>query len=287
MIELGKYNTVKPVEKTSDGWLLADEEGSEVLLPHREIDENFNEENELNVFVYNDKDSSLVATLNTADAEIGEVGYMQAVSIAPFGAFLDWGIPKDILVPLREQKDDMIEDGWYLVYVYKDEISGKLTASSKINRYLETENIELKEGDAVELTIWDETKLGVNVIVNHKYSGLLFHNEIFSDLHLGDKTRGYVKNVREDGKLDVTLQSRGHLNIEPDAAYILQKLEDENGFIALNDKSDPKTIYNTLEISKKSFKRALGALYKKRQIRIEEDGIYLIPEDQESLPSSE
>lgn len=288
MIQTGKYAIVKCVEKNVNGWLMADDSGNEVLLPVREITHELDNQKEHEVFVYDGKDGEPLATLETAYAEVNQVAYLQVVDTAPFGVFMDWGIPKDLLVPNREQENEMVVDGWYLVYLFTDKVTGKITASTKITKFLSSDISEVNEGDEVDLTICDETKLGINVVVNHQYDGLLYHNEIFSDLHLGDRVKGFVKKKREDGKLDISLTQNAHLHINADAQKILDQLVEKNGFLPYHDKSEPEEIYNTFEMSKKSFKRAIGSLYKNKQIAIKEDGIHLLtnnPPKKEKAPS--
>jgi len=275
VIKQGQYNTVKWVSDTVKGCVLADADDDRIFLPDTEIEGQLVNDKEYRVFAYKNNKGDLTASLKTATIIANEVAYLQVVGNSNFGSFLHWGIPKDLLVPFNEQYVPMEEDGWYLVYCYLDEQTNRLAASSKLDHFLDHHKDEFKTGDRVEIFISNETDLGVNVIVNHKYNGLLFRNEIFKDLHYGDKMEAFVKNIREDGKLDISLQQSRYNNIDPNAEVILTRLKADGGFLALTDKSDPQDIYDNLEMSKKAFKRALGSLYRKRLVRIEEGGIYL------------
>lgn len=286
VINLGQYNHLTAVEKTKAGWIMKDEEGTEALLPNRElIDIEIEVDESHELYIYKGKEEGFLATFSKADACAEEFAYLQVDEVTTFGAFLDLGIPKQVLVPFRQMEFDMVEDGWYLVYLYVDRVSDRLTASSKVEQFLVEDTSELTEGQEVEIIIRDETKLGFNVIVNHKYRGLLYHNEVFSELFLGDKTKGFISKIREDGKLDIKLRQHSHQFIDKDAQVILEKLKHHDGQIALNDKSAPEKIYEMFEISKKAFKKAIGSLYKQRLISIEEDGIKLLEKEEEN-PSS-
>ncbi len=276
MIKQGQYNTVTLANEAVKGCVLADADDDRIFLPDTEIEGQLIPDKEYTVFAYKNNMGDLTASLKKANILVNQVGYLQVVGNSNFGAFLNWGIPKDLLVPFKEQYRPMEDDGWYLVYCYLDEQTNRLAASSKLDYYLAPHKDELKVDEKVEIFIADESDLGVNVIVNHKFKGLLFRNEIFKDLHYGDQMEAFVKNIREDGKLDISLQQSRYNNIDPNAEIILTRLKANDGFLALTDKSDPQKIYDSLEMSKKAFKRALGSLYKKRLIQINEEGISLI-----------
>jgi len=196
--------------------------------------------------------------------------------VTKFGAFLDWGLEKDLFVPFKEQKLKMREGNSYIVYLYNDEESDRLVASAKIFKYLSNEELTVKEGEQVNLLIAEPTDLGVNVIINNLHRGLIYRNEIFQNLELGDKLKGYIKKVRADNRLDVSLQAQGMQNIEPSAARVLAYLKMNQGYMTLTDKSRPEEIMAKMEMSKKSFKKALGSLYKQKLVRLEKNGTYLI-----------
>jgi predicted RNA-binding protein (virulence factor B family) len=178
-------------------------------------------------------------------------------------------------VPFREQNKKMEEGRWYAVYLYLDEETDRLVASCKVNRYFEKENIDLLIGQEVDLLIFEETDLGLNAVINNKYKGLIYENEIFQRIKIGTRTKGFVKNLRDDNRVDLSLQKQGYANVEPNAERILEKLKANNGFLDVTDKSDSNYVMYQLEMSKKTFKKAVGALYHQKIIRIEEDGIYL------------
>ena len=207
---------------------------------------------------------------------LNEFGVLEVVDVNPVGAFLDWGLEKDLLVPYSEQVEKMKVGRSYPVYLYMDNKTQRLVATGKINRILEREEIQVDEGEEVELLICNSTDIGINVIINNLHPGLLYDNELFQAVTPGDIVTGYIKNIRPDKKIDVSLQKQGYINVEPNAQKILQNLKDNNGFLNVTDKSDPIIILAKLEMSKKLFKKAIGSLYKQRLIRIEKDGIYLV-----------
>ena len=193
--------------------------------------------------------------------------------ISQHGAFLDWGLEKQLFVPFREQARKMEEGKWYIIYMYRDEESDRLVASSKINGYLDNDELTVKVGDLVEILICESTDLGINVIINNIHKGLIYHNELFAKVNIGDIKKGYIKNIREDNKIDVQLQKQGYGNVEPSAQIILEKLKANGGFLELTDASAPEDIAKQLEMSKKTFKKAIGSLYKHHLINIEQMGI--------------
>lgn len=276
MIELGKYNTLAITRKTAQGLYLGDPDVEEVLLPWKYAPANAKESDELQVFVYNDSEDRMVATTLEPKITLHQFAYLRVKDATAHGAFLDWGLEKDLFVPFREQPHKMQKGKSYLVYLYLDEESERLVASARITRFLNNKELSVKEGDEVELMIWESTDLGINVIINQKHKGLIYHNELFAQVQPGDVRRGYIGKIREDNKIDVLLQKPGYENIEPNIEKILQALRERGGFLPLTDKSEPHEIAKLLEMSKKTFKKAIGSLYKQRSIRLEEDGIYLV-----------
>lgn len=277
MIELGKYNTLKAFRETEFGWYLIDESASEeVLLPNRFVPEQLQEGDMLEVFIFNDSEDRVTATTQTPDIVRGEFACLQVAEVTKFGAFLKWGMDRDLLVPFGEQRRPMEEGDWYIIYLYLDEQTDRLVGSNKWAKYVEHENIELEVGQEVDLLIAEGSNLGVKVIINNKYQGLIFQNEIFHNIHRGDRMKGYIKIIREDGKIDVSLQKQGYVNTISDISNkVLTEIKNRGGFLNLTDKSAPGEIYAQLEMSKKNFKKAVGGLYKQKLIRIEKDGIYL------------
>lgn len=271
MIELGKYNTLILTRQTDNGVYLRDEEGEEVLLPNAYLPDEIEFETELKVFVYLDSEERPVATTLQPKAVVGDFAYLQVKDISAHGAFLDWGVLKDLFVPFREQLSPLQISEFYIFYVYLDETTQRLAASTRLNRYFQTEPITVKEGEEVNLLIGHTTDLGVNVVVNNLHRGLIYHNEIFKNIQPGDRTNGFIKTVRPDGKIDVTLQATGIENVSESAQTILRKLKENQGFLPIHDKSSPDLIYNTLEMSKKTFKKAVGGLYKRQMIAIDKE----------------
>lgn len=251
------------------------EEEEVVLLPGKFIPEGLKVGDSLRVFIYRDNENRLIATTQTPLAQLNQVAYLMVNQVNQYGAFLAWGIDKDLFVPFKEQPKRMSEGVKYLVYVYVDLRTDRLIASANLHRFLLNDTLTVQEGEEVDIIVWDTTDLGVNVIINHQHKGLVYHNEIFTPLKLGDKHKAYIKKIREDNKIDVRLQKDGHLSIEPNAQKILDTLKEQQGFLPLNDHSNPTEIYDALAMSKKNFKKALGALYKQRLVRLSEEGIYL------------
>lgn len=275
-MELGKYNKLTAARYTSVGLFLEDENEESVLLPMKWVPKDVTEGDELEVFVYLDSEERPIATTMKPAAQVGEFAYLQVKQTTRLGAFLDWGLQKDLFVPFIEQEGRMQANHWYTVYVYIDPLTDRITASARIDNRVETENIDLKPNQEVDLLVASQSPLGYNVIIDQKYLGLVYENEVFKNLKLGDRPKGYIKQIREDNKIDVSLQKQGYANVEPNAQLILDKLKNTEGFLSLNDKSSPEEISSELEMSKKTFKKAIGGLYKQKLISIENDGIRLV-----------
>lgn len=276
MIKLGQYNRLTAARSTRHGMYLADEEGREVLLPQKYVPKDLREEQSLEVFVFNDSEDRPTATTLAPKILLHQVAYLQVKQVNKFGAFLDWGLEKDLLVPFREQRSEMQKGKSYLVYLYEDEESQRLVATNKWYKFINNEELTVKQDQEVDLVVANSTDLGINVIINHKHVGLVYKNEIFRSLRPGDQIKGYIKLIRPDNKIDVRLQQEGYAHVEPNAEKILQILQSNDGFLALHDGSSPDDIRAQLEMSKKTFKKAIGALYKKKLIDIKSKGIYLL-----------
>ena len=276
MIKIGDYNTLEIIRETEQGLYLADEEGNEVLLPNRYIPEAFKIWEKLEVFVYLDNEERPVAVTDKPHIKVGEFAVLRCSQVSDYGAFLDWGLLKELFCPFKEQAFKMKRGGWYLVYCYVDEKTGRLAASSKTNHFLSNKELTVQQFDEVDIIVSHPSDIGMNVIVNNIHSGLIFKDDIFQDLSIGDRLKGIVKKVRPDNKLDISLGQIGYRNIEPNADAIMHELEDNGGYLNLTDKSDPETIKEVLQMSKKNFKKAVGSLYKQRLIEIKDDGIYLV-----------
>ena len=276
MIKLGEWNTLTMLRRLEQGFYLGNEGSDEsVLLPNRYITDEMQIGDTIDVFVYNDSEDRIVATTLTPKITLNKFACLDVVSISSHGAFLDWGLAKDLFVPFSEQAVEMREGESYIVYLYLDQLTNRLVASSKLNRFADKEKPLFKEKEEVELLIAYRSDIGINVIINDKYKGVLYQNEIFQEVKFGSHIKGYIKKIREDNKIDVSLQKSGYENVQQNEQKILAKLKEENGFLALNDYSSPDEIVSTLAMSKKVFKKAIGSLFKQHLIRIEQKGIYL------------
>jgi len=274
MIEIGKNNTLEIVRDTSVGLFLSDG-NTDVLLPNKYVPKSFEIGEKINVFVYLDHEERLTATTLKPFVKRDEFAYLQVSYINQYGAFLNWGLEKDLFVPFKEQARKMENSKRYLVYAYLDEKTNRLVASSKLNQFLETENIQLDLQQEVDLIVSHITELGINVIINSKYKGLLYKNEVFENISPGKKLKGYIKNIREDKKIDVSLSKIGKDSIDDNAKIVLEELNAAKGFLRLTDNSHPEEIKTVLKMSKKAFKKAVGTLYKQRIISIDQQGIYI------------
>lgn len=279
MIQLGEYNTLEILRDTDPGLFLGDGEDGEVLLPNRYVPEEFEIGDKLEVFVYLDNEERPVATTDKPFITKGEFSLLRCNQVNKYGAFLDWGLVKELFCPFKEQAFKMKAGGWYLVHCYLDEDTERLVASSKTNRFLDNKELTVSKFEEVDLIVSHPSEIGMNVIVNNKHLGLVFKDDIFKDISVGDRLKGIVKKIRHDNKLDISLSQIGYRNIEPNAQHILKVLNDNSGFIPLHDKSSPEDIKEQLQMSKKSFKKAIGSLYKDRVITIDINGITLIGKD--------
>lgn len=274
-MNIGKTNTLKISEHNSSGLILVDENGEKAFLPKIFASESSLIGDEMEVFVYQD-DDKLKATTEKANAEVGEFAVMTCVQSLPSGAFMDWGIIKDLFVPYKQQKSKIVEGKRYLVYVYVDEILGLITGTTKFKRNPQYENLPFKKGDKVNLILMGESELGWNVVINKEYIGLIYASDVYKKLYPLSEEIGYIKTIREDGKIDVSLQPEGYENIDEFQKIILEKLQQNYGLLYVSDKSDPEEIKQELQMSKKNFKKAIGGLYKDKKIEILEDKIRLI-----------
>ncbi|GAA3739907.1 S1-like domain-containing RNA-binding protein [Flavobacterium ginsengisoli] len=284
MLEIGKYNTLTILRDTKVGLFLGDPENDpdgthDVLLPNKYVPKVFEIGEELIVFVYLDHEQRPVATTLVPYILLNEFALLRVNYINNVGAFMDWGMEKDILVPFKEQARPMEKGKRYLVYLYMDKQTNRLVASSKTNQFLNNDQLTVEKGEEVDLIVSHITDMGINVIINERHKGLLYKDEVYDDsIRTGNRMRGYIKNIRPDNKIDVALQPQGVESIEPNAEKILSELRASRGFLRLNDNSHPEDIKTVLKMSKKSFKKAIGSLYKEKLIEIKEDGIYLVKE---------
>ncbi len=278
MIHIGELNTLTILRETDNGFYLIDKEENEVLLPNAYIKEGWAIGDEVEVFVFTDSEDRPTATTVVPKIKLDDFALLKVNEVNNIGAFLDWGLPKDLFVPFKEQKTKMREDKHYVVTMYLDYESERLVASSKIDSFLEFEDIHLTEGQEVEIIIYERTPLGFNCIINKLYKGLIYENEVFRNLNIGEHTIGYIKTVREDNKIDVSLQKVGYVAQDENQEKILNILRGDAGYIGLTDKSKPEEIYEELKMSKKAFKKAIGGLYKQKLVWLKKDGIYLTKE---------
>ena len=274
-IELGKYNTLKVVKEVDFGMYLDGEEEGEILLPARYVPENCKPGDELKVFIYLDNEERLVATTLTPLVQVGQFACLEVSWVNQYGAFLNWGLMKDLFVPFREQKMKMQVGKKYVVHAHLDDESYRIVASAKVDRYLSKEKAPYEFGQEVDVLIWQKTDLGFKAIIENQYSGLLYESEIFQPLHTGMTMKAYVKQVREDGKIDLILQKPGQGKVEDFSEILLEYIHNNGGRTTLNDKSPAEEIYDTFGVSKKTFKKAVGDLYKKHLILLQKDGIAL------------
>lgn len=275
MAEIGKYNKLRVIKEVDFGVYLDGEKEGEILMPLRYVPKDCQVGDYVDVFLYLDSEDRLVATTEKPYAQVGEFAMLRVKSANKIGAFLDWGIMKDLLVPFREQKVTMTEERSYLVCIYVDEETQRIAASAKLNKFLDKTLPEYTVGQEVDLIIESETDLGYKAIINNSHWGILYENEVFEQLAKGLKLKGYIKKIRTDNKIDLSLHPLGYDKVDPITQMILDELKKERGFIAVSDKSDAELVYRVFGISKKSFKQAVGALYKRRLITIEKDGIRL------------
>lgn len=284
MVHLGKYNTLPVLKSVDFGIYLDGGEGLEILMPTKYVPQGIKVGDELKCFVYQDSEARLIATTETPLAQVGEIAQMEIRSVNNIGAFADWGTSKELLIPFNEQTVRMEVGRHYLVYVYIDHVSGRIAGSAKLDKWLNNVPPQFEMGEEVDALVWKQTPLGWKAIVRgikegseHLYSGQIYSNQVYRDIHMGDHLRAWVSQVREDSKIDLMLQPMGYRNaIEGNEAQLLRALNLCNGYLPLTDKSDPAVIASQLHMSKRNFKQAVGGLYKMGRIRILPTGIELI-----------
>lgn len=274
-IILGDYNNLEIVKRVSFGLYLDGDEDGEILLPAKYVPDGYDIGDIIKVFVYLDNEERLVATTEEPLAKVGDFALLRVAWTNDYGAFLDWGLLKDLFVPFSEQDGKMVKGNSYLVYVTIDRKSYRIYASARLDKFLSRTKPPYETDEEVDIIVWRRTDLGWKVIVNGNHSGLVFANEVFRDLKTGDRLKGYVKRVRTDGKIDIALQRHGVAGDDDSSMRLLSAIEAQRGFLPLNDNSSPDEIYSMLGMSKKAFKRAAGKLYKQRLIIIDDDGLRL------------
>ena len=276
MVYIGEYAELRIDRFTSVGAYLEDDEGFEVLLPNKYLTDDLEVDQTIKVYIYNDSEDRPVATTETPKIELNDFAFLRVKAVSNFGAFLDWGLEKDLLVPFKEQTAKMVEEGIYLVRLYRDDQTNRLVGSARINRYLEDEVTDLEQGDEVDLFVAEVTDLGRKVIVNGIYSGLIFKDRLVRPLRNGDRTTGYVEFIREDGKIDISLVPIGLEKFDEFSETVLKYLQENGGVMNVTDNSSPDLIRAELGMSKKSFKKAVGNLYKNKKIKLTDTAIELL-----------
>ena len=277
-MEIGKYNTMRVVKLVDFGVYLDGGEFGEILLPIRYVPTGCDVDDRVDVFVYVDSEDRIIATTETPFAEVGDFACLRVKSVTNFGAFLDWGLMKDLLVPFSEQKVSLQENEMVTVYIYLDEKTQRIVGSAKLEKHVKKTPPTFEENEEVEALLAKRTDLGYKAIINNMYLGLIYQNEIFQKVEVGQRVPAFIKQVRLDGKIDVRLQRSGAQHVMTEAEHILAKLTEAGGFLPTTDKSSPEDLYATFGISKKTYKKVVGELYKRRKLMIEEKGIRLVVE---------
>lgn len=276
-IKLGEFNRMRVVKQVPFGYYL---DGGpihgEILLPSNEVQGDVALEQDLDVFLYLDQEERLVATMRTPLAQVGDFAFLRVAWVNNFGAFLDWGLLKDLFVPFREQKMKMLKGQSYIVHIHLDEDSDRIMASAKVEHYLDYGFPPYRHDDEVEILVWQKTDLGFKVIIDNRWAGLLYDSQVFRELHTGDRVRAYIDKVREDGKIDVVLSRHGQDGVHDFSNILLEYLRKHAGYCQLGDKSPAEDIAKAFNVSKKVFKKAVGDLYRQRLITISDDGLRLV-----------
>ena len=275
MAEIGIFNNLRVIKEVDFGVYLDGGEHEEILLPRRYVPENCKVDDNIKVFIYLDSEDRFIATTETPYAMVGDFALLKVVAVESVGAFLDWGLLKDLLVPFGEQSPTMEIGKSYIVKIYVDKQTNRIAATTRLDRYLDNEPGNFHAGQEVKLLICNQTDIGYKAIINGTHWGVLYSNEVFQPLKSGQKTKGYIKKVREDNKIDLSLHKPGYERVDDITDTIINVLKEQGGFISVSDKSSPETINKLFGVSKKTYKKAIGAIYRKRLITIESDGIRL------------
>lgn len=276
MVQIGQINRLR-IKGTQDNMIHLDGgKSGDILLKNTYASPKHQTGDEIDVFVYVDRDQRLLATTQTPSAMVGDFANLRVVRNTPTGAFMDWGLENDLFVPKSQQKDNMQEGKSYVVFIFLSEINNRISASTKLDKFLGQQPPKYEVGEEVDLLVYAVTNLGYSAVVNSSHAGMIYKNEIFQKIVLGQRLRGYVKKIREDLKIDLSLQKTGYKRVDDVSQTILNIIQDSGGVVALTDKSPPDEIYALFGVSKKVFKKAIGALYKKRLIIIDTDGIRLV-----------
>ncbi|NRB23357.1 S1-like domain-containing RNA-binding protein [Shewanella sp.] len=276
MIQIGKSCTLEVVKRVDFGVYLNAHDLGQVLLPSKVVPKECNVGDEIDVFLYLDSEDAIIATTKKPLAEVGQFAYLEAVATGQYGAFLDWGLDKDLLLPFAEQHREIEVGRSYLVYIYTSNVDERIVASAKVDKFLDRTPPPYDKDEAVNLIIGGTTDLGYKAIINHSHWGVIFKNEVFRTLSFGQRLKGFIKQVRSDDKIDLILQQGVKSELDKHSTTIMFKLNQAGGFLPLNDKTDAETIYAKMSMSKKAFKKSIGGLYKNKQITIAPDGIRIV-----------
>ncbi|MBF0502133.1 MAG: GntR family transcriptional regulator [Candidatus Riflebacteria bacterium] len=271
--QIGEVNTLRVVKTVDFGVYLDGGDLGEILLPGKQVPEGCEPDDMLEVFLYHDTENRLIATIQHPLAEVGEIGFLKVLAVNDVGAFLEWGIPKNLFVPFAQQQEPMKQDCSYLVAVYFDEASQRITGSTKLAKFISKDPVSLEIGQQVDLIVVNRTDIGFKTIINNKFWGFLYHSDIFQPISRGQKIQGYVRTIRDDGKVDLVLQKPGYEKIKDVAEQILDVIKAHGGSLPISDKSSAEEIKTLFGISKKTYKKAVGALFKARRITMDENGI--------------
>lgn len=274
--KIGEINNLQVLRESPQGLYLGFEDGESLLLPNKYVPENTAIGDFLNVFVYTDSEDRVIATTLTPEIKLNEIGVLKVREVNSVGAFMMWNIEKDIFIPFRNQKQKLIAGKKYPIHLYLDESSNRLVGTAILDKLIKNDNLTIKEGDEVDLIIYEHTDLGFKAIINKQYFGLIFHSDIFQQIDCGDELKGYIKTIRPDNKIDLVLNKIGFENIDIYTEKLLQYLQKHNGKISLTDNSSPDEIKDELAMSKKQFKKALGVLYKSKKVILEPNCVVLI-----------
>jgi uncharacterized protein len=277
MVLVGNFNTLKVVKEVDFGMYL-DGGDDEILLPKRYVPEGLQPGDEINVFIYHDNEGRLIATTDKPVAEVGEIAMMEVASETKHGAFLKWGIMKDVFIPLSYMDVRMRPGDKRMVMLVIDAQTGRVTATEKVDKFLSNYELTVSENDEVDLVVFQKTDIGYKVIVNNRHTGVLHFNEVFRELEIGEKLRGFIKTIRPGNKLDVSPGVKGYVRVKNEEERFMELLRNNDGYLPYNDKSDPEAIHAFFGMSKKTFKMTLGALYKKRQIIFTQTGTKMVTE---------
>ncbi len=275
MLKVGQYNTLRVIKEVDFGMYL-DGGSDEILLPKRYVPAGLKIDDEIEVFVYYDNEQRLIATTDKPYGVVGEIVYMEVSDLSPHGAFLKWGIMKDLFVPISQQSIRMKVGDFRFVKIFIDEQTGRVAATEKIDKYISNADLTVTELDPVTILIYKKTDIGYKSIINNKHLGLLHFSDVFQDLEIGNKVNGFIKHIRPDNKLDLALGTRGYTKVVDNESKIISLLQHNADYLPYNDKSNPEEIYSYFGMSKKTFKMVLGALYKKKKIEFTQTGIKLI-----------